>query len=64
MKKKLNAKTKLEKRLDEALEATFPCSDPVSINQPGGVSGQDAIPVEKTSADRAVRAEKGGRMQE
>lgn len=59
MKIKLN--TKLEKRLDEALEATFPCSDPVSINQPGGASSQNATPAKKTPADTGVHSERGGR---
>jgi hypothetical protein len=60
MKTQSNTNRKLEQRLDEALEATFPCSDPVSINQLGAYPN-DATPAKKTSADTDVRSEEGGR---
>lgn len=54
-------KTELDERLDDALMATFPCSDPFSVR----TAEDDTPPVTPDKKDGAVRPEKtpdnGGR---
>jgi len=54
------AKDRMEDKLDQALEDSFPASDPVSFIEPGPVNGGD----HKSSAETAVGRGKAARKAE